>query len=147
MPINMRRDFSLARRFSRFIFGAQVRYNVIFSEGLDENVNNLWTEYIEERPAINLSEIQARLKPRANVMRFLKSFQSVIDNTKELDMLIVRREKELKGASRAKLTNRELYQYNDNSVNMVPLSYRMSNVQRIVKDIFKGMSGNVQHTV
>ena len=131
-------DYCLARDFSAFVFGAQVRYNVIFSEGQNETANDLWREYKENRPAINLAEIGARLKPRAGVMRFLKQFQTSIDDEKTLDSLIIRREKELKGPSRAKLTNKELYSYNDNSVNMAPLTYRLGNVQRIIRDIFEG---------
>lgn len=138
MPPEMLRDYSLARDFSRFIFGAQVRYNIIYSEGKNELANGLWEEYLLERPAVNLNEIQSRLKPRASVMRFLKAFNSAIDNEDELDELLIRREKELKGTARAKLSNKELYPYNDNNVNMVPLDFRLPNVQRIVRDIFEG---------
>ncbi|MPM02790.1 hypothetical protein SDC9_49045 [bioreactor metagenome] len=145
MPPEMWRDYCLARDFSRFVFGAQVRYNVIFSEGQNTEANDLWKKYIEERPGISLSEVQARLKPRQSVILFLKRFQSAINNEKELDALIVRREIELKGRSRAKLTNKDLYHYDihdNNSVNMSPLSYRLFNAQRIVRDIFEGVSGN-----
>ena len=34
MPQDMWRDFCLARDFSRFVYGAQLRYNVIYSESL-----------------------------------------------------------------------------------------------------------------
>ena len=142
MPPDMWRDYCLARDFSRFIFGAQVRYNVIYSKGQNKEANDLWNEYNEKRPPINLSEIQTRLRPRAGVMLFLKRFQSALDNEKELDSLIVCREIELKGKSRAKLTNKDLYNYNDKDVNMAPLSYRMPNAQRIVQDIFEGVIGN-----
>lgn len=138
MPPEMLRDYSLARDFSRFIFGAQLRYNIIYSEGKNEIASELWEEYLIERPTVNLNEIQSRLKPRASVMRFLKAFDSVIDNEDELDELLIRRERELKGAARAKLSNKELYPYNDNNVNMAPLDFRLSNVQRIVRDIFEG---------
>lgn len=142
MPPEMWQDYSLARDFSKFIFGAQVRYNVIFSEGQNENANKLWGKYIEERPTVNLFAVQARIKPRERVMRFLKKFQSAIDNLEELDSLIINREKELKGTSRAKLTNKELYHYDDKNVNMDPLTYRLGNVQRIVRDVFEGMNNN-----
>ncbi|MDL2232510.1 DUF6361 family protein [Ruminococcaceae bacterium OttesenSCG-928-L11] len=138
MPTEMRRDYSLARDFSRFIFGAQVRYNIIYSEGKNEIASELWEKYLLERPTANLSEIQSRLKPRASVMRFLKAFNASLDNESELDELLIRREKELKGTARAKLSNKELYPYNNNNVNMVPLDFRLPNVQRIVRDIFEG---------
>jgi hypothetical protein len=79
------------------------------------------------------------IRPRQNVMRFLKQYQQTIDNETALDALIIKREKELKGASRSKLTNKELYHYDNNSVNMAPLTYRLRNVQRIVRDIFEGV--------
>jgi hypothetical protein len=142
MPPELLRDYKLARDFSRFIFGAQVRYNVIYSNGQNELANELWSQYKEEGPDVSLADIQARIKPRASVMRFLRAFKSAIDNESELDKLIIRREKELKGAARAKLTNTELYKYGDNNVNMSPLVYRLPNVQRIVKDIFEGVGNH-----
>jgi hypothetical protein len=142
MPTDMCRDYQLARDFSRFVFGAHIRYNVIFSEGRNDKANEEWDKYIKERPFVNLSERQVRLHPRQNVMCFLKQFQQSLDNTAELDSLITRREKELKGTARAKLTNKELYQYNDNSINMERLVYRLPNVQRLVRDIFEGVGLN-----
>ena len=140
LPPDMWRDYCLARDFSWFVFGAQIRYNVIYSEGQNEDANDLWAEYKEVRPTVNLFDIQTRLKPRVSVMRFLKQFQSALENEKDLDALIIRREKELKGASRSKLTNKDLYSYDGNSINMVPLVYRLPNVRRIVTDIFEGVN-------
>jgi hypothetical protein len=142
MPPDMWRDYCLSRDFSAFVFGAQIRYNVIFSEGQNETANDLWAEYKENRPTVNLAEIEVRLKPRAKVMRFLKQFGALIDDEPALDALIIKREKDLKSPSRAKLTNKELYPYNDNSVNMAPLTYRLGNVQRIVRDIFEGVGAD-----
>ena len=142
MPPELLRDYKLARDFSRFIFGAQVRYNVIYSDGQNNLANELWAQYKEERPSVSLADVQTRLMPRANVMRFLKAYKSAIDNEGELDSLIIRREKEIKGAARAKLTNTELYKYDDNNVNMSPLVYRLPNAQRIVKDIFEGVGNH-----
>ena len=142
MSPEMLTDYRLARDFSRFVFGAQIRYNVIYSGGQNELANKLWERYLEERPTVSLSNVQARLGPRSNVMRFLKAFQSALDSESELDNLIIGREKALKGSARAKLTNKELYQYDDNSVNMTPLVYRLPNVQRIVRDIFEGVNGD-----
>jgi hypothetical protein len=132
-------DYQLACDFSRFIFGAQVQYNIIYSSGRNELANELWEKYLEERPTVSLTAIQARLKPRAGVMRFLKMYQDSISKETELKELVVRRERELKGSARAKLTNTESYPYNSNSVNMAQLTYRLTNAQRIVKDIFEGM--------
>jgi len=142
MPPELLSDYRLARDFSRFVFGAQIRYNIIYSDGCNEFAGELWEEYLEERPTVSLAEIQARLKPRASVMQFLKAYQAAIDHEAELDKLIISREKAIKGPARSKLTNKELYQYNDNSVNMVPLDYRLPNVRRIVTDIFEGVENH-----
>lgn len=75
-------------------------------------------------------------------MSFLRAYQNSIDNEGALDKLIIGREKALKGSARAKLTNKELYQYDGESINMEPLTYRLSNVQRIVRDIFEGVERN-----
>lgn len=143
MPPEMRCDYRLARDFSNFIYGAQIRYNVIFSGGQNEEANTLWEKYFNERPTVNLVEVQARLKPRTSVMHFLRQFQESLGDPKKLDALIIEREKKLKGSSRAKLTNKELYPYDDNSVNMARLTYRLSNVKRIVKDILEGVGDHV----
>ncbi len=142
MPPEMWRDYQLARDFSRFIYGARVRYNVIFSEGQNELANENWRQFIEERPSVNLEEVRARLKPRADVMRFLKRFEAELDNEDALDKLIIDREKQLKGPARSKLSNKELYKYDGNSINMEPLVYRLSNAQRIVRDIFEGVNAD-----
>jgi len=143
MPSDMWNDYCLARDFSEFVFGAQVRYNVIFSEKLNKIANKKWREYKKKCPMVNLAEVRERLRPREKTMRFLKQFQDLIDDESALDELIIKREKDLKGPSRAKLTNKELYHYDNNSVNMVPLNYRFENVQRIVRDIFDGENANV----
>ncbi len=142
MPPEMWRDYQLARDFSRFIYGARVRYNVIFSEGQNELANENWRQFIDERPSVNLEEVRARLKPRADVMRFLKRFEAELDNEDALDKLIIDREKQLKGPARSKLSNKELYKYDGNSINMEPLVYRLSNAQRIVRDIFEGVNAD-----
>lgn len=142
MPPGMLRDYQLARDFARFIIGAQIRYNIIYSNGQNKTANELWKLYLEERPTVSLSDVQARLKPRSSVMSFLRAYQNSIGNEDALDKLIIGREKALKGSARAKLTNKELYQYDGESINMEPLTYRLSNVQRIAKDIFEGVERN-----
>lgn len=142
MPPQMLRDYQLARDFARFIVGAQIRYNIIYSNRQNEAANERWEKYLEERPAVSLADIQARLKPRSGVMSFLRAYQNAIGTESALDGLIIGREKALKGAARSKLTNTELYQYDGESINMEPLSYRLSNAKRIVRDIFEGVERN-----
>lgn len=136
MPKNVQQDYRLARDFACFIFGAQVRYNVIYSRGQNETANELWREYIDERPSVSLTDVFNKIKPHTGVRRFLQSFASVLDNEHELDKLLTAREKQLKGSARAKLLNPD---YRNNDINMQPLSYRLRNVQRIVRDVFEGL--------
>lgn len=136
MPANVLQDYRLARDFACFIFGAQVRYNVIYSRGQNETANELWREYVDEQPKVLLADVFNKIKPHTGVRRFLQSFASVLHDEHELDKLLVAREKQLKGSARAKLLNPD---YHDNDINMQPLSYRLRNVQRIVRDIFEGV--------
>ena len=46
MPQDMWKDFCLARDFSQFVYGAQLRYNVIYSEGQNKDAVLLWQKYI-----------------------------------------------------------------------------------------------------
>ena len=142
MPPDMQRDYLLARDFSRFVYGAQLRYNVMYSDRQNTVANERWAEYIDERPQVNLNEVFARVKPRDSVMRFLKRFQSSLDDIDRLDALIISREKDLKGKSRAKLTQPGRYDEKQNTVNMEPLTYRLRIAQRIVRDIFEGVDRN-----
>jgi hypothetical protein len=139
MSSDMKRDYMLARDFSRFVYGAQLRYNVIYSGGENEAANDLWEQYMDERPQVNLNEVFVCVrKPRENVIRFLKRFQTTLDDEDKLDELIIRREQELKGKSRAKLIQSGRYDEMQNTINMEPLSYRLRIAKTIVRDIFEG---------
>jgi hypothetical protein len=144
MPDGMRRDYELARDFSRFVFGTQIRYNVIYSGGKNEDAKFLWKEYIKERPSVNLDEVEARIRPHLSLMLFLRAFQKSLDDVDALDKLIIARESDIKTPARAKLTNKELYQYKDGdeSINMRRLTYRLHTAVTIVRDIFEGMKNN-----
>ncbi len=143
MDETQREHYLLARNFSAFIFGAQIRYNVLFSDGQNEEANSLWEQYQEKVIQVNLDRIGEVLKPRTSVMRFLKEYQEVSTDVPRLDELIRRREIRLKGRSRSKLTNKELYRYDSRNINMRPLNYRLSYVQRIIQDVFEGEKQNV----
>jgi hypothetical protein len=151
MPASIWKDYRLARDFAEFIFGAQARYNVIYSEGQNDGANDEWNKYDEKRPTINLKELQdhirlrQRRELRSDMWRFLEQFQNALGklNThgkpSELDELIIERERRLKSPARSKLSNKEYYPYNDNFVGMAKLNYRFTTVQRMVRDIFEGL--------
>jgi len=140
MPPDMQRLYTLARDFSRFVYGAQLRFNVIYSGGENAAANDLWDEYSNEMPQVNLNEVFACVRrPRENVMRFLKRFEAVRSDEDKLDELIIRREQELKGKSRAKLTQPGRWDEMQNEVNMRRLNFRLDIAKAIVRDIFEGV--------
>ncbi|MHB8064917.1 MAG: DUF6361 family protein [Ruminiclostridium sp.] len=140
MPDMMKSDYIMARDFAQFIYGAQIRYNFIFTKGENEQVNEQWELWQENIPQIDLDRLFLRLNVRnQNLRHFLKAYQNSLSNTVELDKLIIAREKQLKGASRSKLVNENLYQYSGKLINMEKLYYRIYNAQRTVGDIFEGL--------
>jgi hypothetical protein len=40
---SIQRDYKYARAFSDFIFGAQLRYNILLSKGQDQEINEAWS--------------------------------------------------------------------------------------------------------
>lgn len=140
MPDKMKNDYIMAKDFAQFIYGAQIRYNYIFSKGENKIVNEEWKLWQDNIPKIDLDQLFFRLKVKnLNLRYFLKAYKNSLTNVVELDQLIIAREKQLKGASRSKLINENLYQYNGKLINMDKLYYRVNNTQIIVKDIFEGL--------
>lgn len=142
MPESLRTDYLLAKDFAEFIYGAQIRYNVLFTKGQSEHVNEEWQKWRANIPPLNLDNLFVRLNVKSKSLRdFLRSFQNFVqvNDTEKIDNLIIAREKQLKGPSRSKLTNRNLYQYNGKLVNMVRLNYRFHYAKRIIADIFEGL--------
>ena len=138
----MKNDYILARNFAQFIYGAQIRYNVIFTKGEDEEVLKAWESWKNDIPQIELDRMFARLEVRnLNLRHFLRAYQNTLYDEDELDKLIIAREKQLKGASRSKLINENMYQYDGKLINMGKLYYRFYNTQRIISDIFEGLGG------
>ena len=136
----MKNDYILARNFAQFIYGAQIRYNIIFTKGQEEDVVEQWELWQNDIPKIDLEQLFVRLNVRnMNLRYFLKAYQNALSNVEELDKLIINREKQLKGASRSKLINENLYQYNGKLINMGKLYYRFYNAQRMVGDILEGL--------
>ena len=47
LPDDIRSDYEMAVRFSEFIYGANIRYNIILSNGENEDANEAWNEWYE----------------------------------------------------------------------------------------------------
>lgn len=143
MPEMMKNDYIMARNFAQFIYGAQIRYNIIFTKGQEQQVNEEWELWQNNIPHIDLDQLFVRLNVRNMSLRhFLKAYQNTLTNLEELDKLIIAREKQLKGPSRSKLINENLYQYSGKLINMDKLYFRFYNARRIIGDIFEGLGGS-----
>ena len=138
-------DFHLAKSFSDFILGAQLRYNAILSKGKDNDVIDDWKEWHEDMDKycnIDLSEILvSRLEIKNfRLIKFLTECQNAMKSNyiDRLDEILIGRECQLKGNNRSKLYNASEFNY-ENWTGMGRLQYRFRNGQNIIKDIFEGI--------
>ena len=144
-PEQIQSDFLMAKQFADFIFGAHIRYNVILSNGEDEEVNQKWEEWyvgMKQHASLDLQQIVVeRLNIRnGKLLPFLMKLQLAMleDNIQKLDELIINREIRLKGEKRSKLYNRIEFPY-ENWVGIDKLQYRLRNAKNILGDIFEGL--------
>jgi hypothetical protein len=139
----LRRDYLLAKEFSRFIYGAHIRYNVIYSDYSDPSVIekfNEWRESFLSEP-FDLEPVLDRVSCGTLLAGFCRAFlEAVIKNDVDaMDNLIVRREIQVKGP-RAKLKKPEEYRYDPcRPVHLYQLNYRFDRASVIIRDILKGL--------
>ena len=148
LPDSLRRDYHLAKDFSRFIYGAHIRYNVIYSDYTDDNViekYNSWRESFLSEP-FDLEPILERVSCNPVLAAFCRGFLDAVmrDDTGTMDKLIVRRELQVKGP-RAKLRKPEEYRYDPaHPIHLYQLDYRFGTASVIIRDILNGLEG-IQH--
>lgn len=145
---NLKADYILAKEFADFIFGAQLRYNVILSKGKNDVVNaewELWKSEIEKHVRIDLHKmIFERLKiNNGGLIKFLFSCQEAMvrQDFDKLDEHVILRERRLKGPKRAKLSNVDEFDYKG-WVGIGKLQYRLRNGKNLLNDIFEGLGDN-----
>lgn len=149
MPVQMAKDFELAKGFADFIYGAHIRFNVIMSKGEDSDCLSEWDRWRSEsalHASYDLHAMFTRLRRnKVNISepqrRFLLDFQEAVrkGNEKMLDTIITKREISLKGQTRSKLYNAERFEYTG-WVGISRLNYRLPSAQRLVADIFAGVN-------
>ncbi len=145
LPTGLRRDYRLARDFSRFIFGAHIRYNVIYSEYADDVVMdryNAWREDFLSEPFM-LEPVLERVSCPPALLAFCHAFLDAVkdDNSAVMDDLIVRREVQVKGA-RSKLRKPKEYRYDpDHPIHLYELDFRFGRAKVIIQDILDGLEG------
>ena len=145
LPEGLRRNYELAKDFSRFIYGAHIRYNVIFSEYQDPDVIdrfNAWRNDFFAMP-FDLEPVLERGSCPPALASFCRAFLDAAqrNDTEAMDQLIVRREIQVKG-SRAKLCKPKEYRYDpEHPIHLYQLEYRFGRASAIIRDILKGLEG------
>ena len=138
----------LACDFNKLLYLARVRYNMILSEGRNEDACAEWerlSENLPEQCVVDLDDVYSTLHiTNFRLRRFLTEMKTMMlfGDVEAADELIVNREIELKTRSRAKLCHREDYAP-DQWVGGGLLDFRLSSARQIVSDIQEGRAGNV----
>lgn len=146
-PEQMQRDYWMALGFANFIYGVRIRYNIILSQGKNEEASEEWTlfsEHIDEFSNIDIDAIFLRLNiVNSMLRRFLHDIQLAM-HASDIDVLderIYKRECQLKGTNRAKL-NRAGEFSPDSWIGGRTLDYRFRNAAVILRDIFEGLEAS-----
>lgn len=133
----------LACDFNQLIYMARVRYNVLLSENENEVAVEEWKRLqvdCDKRASVDLKAVFEKLNLyNPGTFLFLGKLQEafISKDISEVDDLIRRRERNLKGPGRAKLNRTKEF---DHSiwVGGGELDYRFSNARRIINDIYHG---------
>lgn len=148
LPAELRGYVRLAKDFADFVYGAHLRYNVIFSKASGEEDSDMATRYLEWKEtfdfkSLSLAAVLANVKCNAQTTAFLKRFYEAAQKRKPdaPDNLIIQREKDIKH-DRAKLGKPQEYRYNpQRPVHTNKLNYRYDTASTIIGDIINTMEG------
>lgn len=133
----------LACDLSDLVYLARVRYNVMLSEGENDTASDAWeslSSELDRRTKVDLLAVFSELKlQNPATFYFLSNIQKAFKekDIDRADVLIGRRERELKGINRAKLSRTKEFDHSK-WVGGGKLDYRFSNARRIVNDIYAG---------
>lgn len=151
LPDNIKSDYDMAKKFGQFIYGANIRYNVILSNSENEVALKEWRVWLDSSFVKNefvnydFYQVVKRLKiGNGKLIRFLSRWKEkvVTGNIDDIDNLIIEREIELKGKERAKLKNSKVYIYKEGDwLGGGSLQYRFRNAKRLMADIYSGLEG------
>jgi hypothetical protein len=153
MPENIYSDYIMARDFSDLIYGAHIRYNVLFynAAGIDSGALALWEDwkyYIKNEFDFNRWDTEAlffRVKVydprlRAFIRTWTEFAKAPELNKAKIDELIINREITLKGTERSKIKNADEFIEDRGSwIGIGKLQYRWSNARRLLRDILEGL--------
>ena len=141
-PYRIQQDYALAYGFSNFLFVLRTVYNIVVSEGKNENANSQWEDLkpnLKNLASVDLDSLFGRLGVAKNAFlcNFLKKSRSLMieENLEGIKTEIKRRERELK-QTRAKTLHPG--EFDPNSwFGGGQLDYRFGNAKVIVGDIFE----------
>ncbi|MCC8136680.1 MAG: DUF6361 family protein [Clostridiales bacterium] len=133
----------LASDFNNLVYMARVRYNVILSDGENEEAIREW-KYLSadsgKYASVDLKAVFEELQIKnTKTYAFLAELQGCFytGRMEDADACIRKREIQLKGVARAKLNRSEDFNPQD-WVGGRKLDYRFSNAKRIIQDIYAG---------
>lgn len=143
-PKQMQKDYRLAENFSEFNYLLRVVYNIVLSDGKNEEANEIFADLysdMKEIANIDLESIFARTFAQRNSMmcKFLLDSQRAIldDNITELKKIVSSREIFLKGSGRARCAHPGEFDSTE-WFGGGKLYYRFDNAIKIIKDICRG---------
>jgi len=141
-PDNIQSDYELAIQFSDFLYVLRVLYNVIVSEGKNEDANEEWENMsptLTDNAAVDLNAVFDRLSLHRNVFlcSFLRKAQALMlaEDIDGLKTEIKRRERELK-QNRAKTLHPGEFSTSA-WFGGFDLDYRFGDAKTIIVDIFE----------
>ena len=112
LPHDLSINVRLAKDFADFIFGAHIRYNVIYSEKKDVDKLNDYQEWRDsfDFNSFDLSAVLSRINCDIHTVAFLEGFYEAVKskNNDKVDSIIISREK-AKKLERAKLGKPQEY--------------------------------------
>ncbi|MDL2267510.1 hypothetical protein LJC46_05935 [Desulfovibrio sp. OttesenSCG-928-G15] len=145
LPASLARTVRLAQQFAEFIYGAHLRYNVLYSGINDGEHAKRYAKWAKafSFAALDLGAILANVsRKNAATERFLYGFAKAarLGNIDRVNTLIVEREKEVKPGGRAKIGKPKEYPYTT-PVHNHKLAYRYNTARGIVYEILAGLDG------
>lgn len=133
----------MACQFNHLVYLARVRYNVMLSEGENDEAVNEWERIqkdIRYRAQVDLDAVFDALHLiHPQTKYFLRGIQVAFltADIASADELIRKREQRLKGVARAKLSRTKEFDHHKWTGGR-ELDYRFSNARRIINDIYAG---------
>lgn len=164
VPDEIKREYIWAKNISDFLYCAQIRYNIILAnEKLNPNVNLSYVDDLKNKWQIYCSKNLKKIAENANIEniktvikdRKLNEFldklknamlenKSLEEKEKNIDEIVIEREKQKKNRERAKL-NKESTELIDRWHGIDKLIYRTDRAHELILDIMKGLEKDVRY--